>query len=143
MFWSTLWRIIVVPVAFLLSGLVTAFVLFTLGLERVTHAVLGRSRDAADSVIAVFDLVGHGLLLASGLSLLPALLIVLVGEVARIRSAVYYIVGGGVALVAMPMLSRLGQSTDFVLPSAAVWQVFATAGFAGGFVYWLLAGRRA
>jgi hypothetical protein len=24
-----------------------------------------------------------------------------------------------------------------------VWQVLATAGFAGGFVYWLLAGRTA
>ena len=24
-----------------------------------------------------------------------------------------------------------------------IWQVFATAGFAGGLVYWLVAGRRA
>ena len=27
--------------------------------------------------------------------------------------------------------------------SPVVWQVLATAGFAGGFVYWLLAGRTA
>lgn len=25
----------------------------------------------------------------------------------------------------------------------ALWQVFATAGFAGGLIYWLLAGRNA
>jgi hypothetical protein len=30
-----------------------------------------------------------------------------------------------------------------VLPDPIVWQVFATAGFAGGFVYWLIAGRNA
>jgi hypothetical protein len=27
--------------------------------------------------------------------------------------------------------------------SPVVWQVLATAGFAGGFVYWLVAGRNA
>ena len=143
MFWSTLWRIIVVPVAFIVSGLFTAFVLLTLGLERVTQALHGRSDDVADSVMAVFDVVGQGLLLASGLTVLPALVVVLVGEVARIRSALYYILGGGAALAAIPLLSRLSHSADLALPGPVVWQVLATAGFAGGFVYWLLAGRRA
>jgi len=143
MFWSTIWRIIVVPVAFVISALIAGLVLVTLGLERVTHAIHGRPMDDADSVFAMFDLLGQGVLLASGLTILPALIIVLVGEVARIRSALYYTIGGGVALVAVPMLAHFGQSAALVLPSPAVWQVFATAGFAGGFIYWLLAGRRA
>jgi hypothetical protein len=39
--------------------------------------------------------------------------------------------------------ARIGQTDSLGLPAAAVWQVFATAGFIGGLVYWLLAGRRA
>jgi hypothetical protein len=143
MFWSTLWRIIVVPVAFVISGLVAGLVLVTLGLERVTHAFHGQAMDEADSVFAIFDFVGQGVILASSLTIIPALIIVLIGEVARIRSSLYYIVGGGAALAAVPLLTQFGQSAAFVLPSPAVWQVFATAGFAGGFIYWLLAGRRA
>lgn len=142
MFWSTVWRIIVVPVAFVISALFAGLVLVTLGMERVTHAVHGQHMDETDSVVAMFDLVTQGAILASGLTILPAFLIVLIGEVARIRSSLYYIIGGGVALVAVPLLAHFG-SAGLVLPSPAVWQVFATAGFAGGFVYWLLAGRRA
>jgi hypothetical protein len=35
------------------------------------------------------------------------------------------------------------ESGNVVIPETTVWQVFATAGFAGGFVYWLIAGRNA
>lgn len=143
MFWSTLWRIIVVPVAFLVAALFTTFVLFTLSMERVTHAIHGQNFDETDSVFAFIDLVGQGIVLASGVTILPALVVVLIGEISRIRSALYYILGGGVALVAVPLLARFGQSGDLVLPNPVVWQVFATAGFAGGFIYWLMAGRRA
>jgi hypothetical protein len=54
----------------------------------------------------------------------------------------YYVLGGGLAMAAVPMLTRLGQSSPLET-SAVVYQVFAVAGFAGGFVYWLLAGRGA
>ena len=40
-------------------------------------------------------------------------------------------------------LTRLGQPMTVLELSPVVWQVLATAGFAGGFVYWLLAGRNA
>ena len=50
---------------------------------------------------------------------------------------------GGLALAAMPMLARMTESGNVVIPETTVWQVFATAGFAGGFVYWLIAGRNA
>jgi hypothetical protein len=143
MFWSTVWRMIVVPFSFLIAALFTAFVLVTLGMERVTQAVHGKNLDETDSFFAIIDLVGQGVVLASGVTLLPAIAVVLIGEISRIRSAVYYILGGGAALVSVPLLARFGQSGDLVLPNPVVWQVFATAGFAGGFIYWLMAGRRA
>ena len=68
---------------------------------------------------------------------------VIVGEIARIRSLVYYVAGGGVALAAIPLLARSASGAPSPRPSTLVWQVFATAGFAGGFVYWLIAGRNA
>jgi hypothetical protein len=74
--------------------------------------------------------------------MIPALVVVILGEVARIRSLIYYVVGGGAALAAMPLLARLGEASLGV-PGGVLWQVFATAGFAAGFVYWLIAGRNA
>ena len=140
MFWSTLGRMIMVPIAFLIAAAAAVFVLATLGLERVTHALHGQK---ADSLIGILDLLSQTHVLASSLSLLPALALVIIGEVARIRSSAYYIIGGGAALAAIPLLAGMTHSAELVLPAAAVWQVFATAGFTGGFVYWLLAGRRA
>jgi hypothetical protein len=66
-----------------------------------------------------------------------------VGEVGRIRSSLYYVIGGGVALATVPLMARLGQPLTVLDLSPVVWQVLATAGFAGGFVYWLIAGRNA
>jgi hypothetical protein len=68
---------------------------------------------------------------------------VIVGEVARIRGAMYYVIGGGVALALVPLMSRFGEPLTVLDLSSVVWQVLATAGFAGGFAYWLLAGRNA
>jgi len=53
------------------------------------------------------------------------------------------VAGGGAALAAVPLLARVQQSGAFAMPEHTVWQVFATAGFAGGLVYWLIAGRNA
>jgi hypothetical protein len=141
-FWSTVGRFIVIPIALLIAALVSGFVLFTLGLERITGALQG-NRSGDDVIVAMFDLTQQGLLLASGLTLIPALVVVIVGEIARIRNAIYYVAGGGLALAAMPMLARMTESGNVVIPETTVWQVFATAGFAGGFVYWLIAGRNA
>lgn len=142
MFWSTVGRFIVIPIALLIAALVSGFVLFTLGLERITGALQG-NRSGDDVIVAMFDLTQQGLLLATGLTLIPALVVVIVGEIARIRSAIYYVAAGGLALAAMPMLARMTESGNVVVPETTVWQVFATAGFAGGFVYWLIAGRNA
>lgn len=142
MVWRTLGRLILIPVAALIAGLVGMLVLVTLGLERITQATQGRWEEG-DPLNKIIDLVLQGHLLVSGLTLIPALAVVIIGEVARIRTMLYYVLGGGLALVAVPLLARYGETGGIAALPSAVWQVFATAGFAGGFIYWLLAGRNA
>jgi hypothetical protein len=141
-FWKTVGRMILIPLALLLGAVASFFVIVTLGLERITGALHQQARQD-DVVAGMFDLMNQGLVLTTGLTVIPALLVIFVGEVARIRSVLYYVAGGGAALAAIPLLARVGQSGGAVLPDQIVWQVFATAGFAGGFVYWLIAGRNA
>ena len=138
---KTFGRMILIPLALLIAAVASSFVLVTLGLERVTGALHIRQGD--DAIEAIIDLMNQGILLTTGVTIIPALLVILIGEIASIRSALYYIAGGGAALAAVPLLAQFGQTGTFALPEQVVWQVFATAGFAGGFVYWLLAGRYA
>lgn len=143
MFWKTAGRLlIVIPFGLLASMLTSLFVLTTLGLERVT-SFLHVNPIEADSSNELFVMMDQGILLAASITVIPALLMVIVGEIARIRSIIYYVAGGGLALAAIPLLARYGQDGSVSAPEAIVWQVFATAGFAGGFVYWLIAGRNA
>jgi len=135
-------RLIWVPIAFLLSALVSLFVIVTLGHERIVQALVGRGPDQA-SIDAAFTLFAFVLQLLSVYTLAPAILLVVIGEVARLRSALYYVIGGGATLAAVPLLARLQQPASALNIAEAVWQVLAAGGFAGGFVYWLLAGRNA
>ena len=127
-------RLILVPLGFILATLVTIFVLVTLGSERITHAIQGQN-DVP--LTAAFELVGQAAVLTSALTIVPALALIIIGEVARIRSIIYYVVGGGLALGGSGFPGRYGRS----ILELAVWQVFATSGFLGGFTYWLIAGR--
>jgi hypothetical protein len=138
----TIGRLVLVPLAFVLAAITAIFVLFTLGLEKITHAMHG-NEAGLETIGSMFDLMWQGSLLASGASIIPAIGVVIVGEVARIRSWLYYMIGGGLALAAIPLLSRLDSAGAAGLANATVWQIFATAGFVGGLVYWLVAGRNA
>lgn len=94
-------------------------------------------KGAIDAQIALFN---KGLDPAFGLSVLLALFVVLVGEVTRFRFALYYMAGGGLAVVAAAYamgLDRAGVTADRMI----LWQVYATAGILGGAVYWLIAAR--
>ena len=135
-------RVIVLPIAFLLGAVAALFVIISLGHERIVQAMSGVRSDEPP-IGAAFDLFGLAVQLVSVQTLLPALLLVIIGEVARIRGAFYYVVGGGAALAVVPLLTRISQPAGILDLSPVVWQVLATAGFAGGFVYWLLAGRNA
>ena len=141
-------RIILVPLALLIAAATASMVMVTLGLERATR-VLHETRGSDDPQVmaghlgSILDLLLQGALLTSALSILPAVLVVIAGEVARIRSVYFYVLGGGATLALVPLIARLDKGTAGGLPPTTVFQVLATAGFAGGFVYWLLAGRRA
>lgn len=135
-------RIILLPIAFLLAAVATLYVVLSLGQERVVQAIGARRPDEVP-VEAVLDIVAIAWRFASLHTLVPALLVVIIGEAARIRSVLYYVVGGGVALAIVPLLTRMGQPATVLELAPAVWQVLAVAGFAGGLVYWLIAGRNA
>jgi len=136
--WRAVGRLIVVPLSFLIGALVAGFVLLTLGLERVTHTVHVESTDNLDMFL---DMVDYGLVFIGGTTIIPAMIVILIGEIARIRSVLYYVTGGGLSLAAIPLLAGYAETSGFSATDPVVWQVFATAGFAGGFIYWLLAGR--
>lgn len=138
----TLGRLVLVPFAFVIGAGVAAFILVTLGLEHLTRALHDQKADLG-TLEVLFELVSKGGMLASGATLLPALAIVLVGEVSRIRSWLYYMLGGGAALAVIPLFANGPVLDPANAPPALVWQVMATAGFAGGLVYWLMAGRTA
>ena len=135
-------RVLWLPFAFLLAALVTVYVVISLGQERIVQAISGRGPDDIP-INASFDLLRLAMSFISVQAVLPALLLVIIGEVARVRSALYYVAGGGAALAMVPLMERLGQPMTVLDLSPVMWQVLATAGFAGGFVYWLLAGRKA
>ncbi len=132
-------RLIVVAAGFVGAVLAAAFVAFRLGIERVTGAL----HNDQDPVGTVMDWVWNGAHLSLYVALVLAVLVVIVGEVARIRSALFYIAGGGVAVAAGPLLLAVQSTAAGQALPAFIWQVFATAGFVGGGVYWLIAGRRA
>ena len=141
----TIGRMIWATIAFVLSGVVALAVIVLLGYEKVAATLsdgelgeaseIGRWIGFLDQASTMFDMV-------AGVSMVPALLAVIVGEVARIRSALYWVPAGGLAIAAAPFLLRLSSpATTGALPSTALLQLLATAGFAAGLVYWLLAGR--
>ena len=137
MFWKTVGRMLLVPIAFFLGMLAAGFVLFTLGLERITQTVHADEADV-ESFEQVIAFIEQGSALVAAFTIIPALVFAIVGEVARIRSALYYIIGGGTSMAVTPLIAQGSAGGPAVL-----WQVFAVAGFAGGLVYWLVAGRTA
>jgi hypothetical protein len=76
----------------------------------------------------------------------PALLLILFAEIARMRSILYYGLAGAVVGLASYFGSdielRLENTTD-VAPAGNPLQLAAAAGIIGGLAYWLIAGRNA
>lgn len=138
----TIGRLILVPLAFCVGAGVAIFVAMMLGLEKITAAMAGRE-GGVETIEAYWEIAMQGGLLLAGLTIVPAVLLVIVGEVARIRSWLFYMIGGGLSLGLLPVAMAGGMPDPAAMPPAALWQVLATAGFAGGLTYWLLAGRTA
>ncbi|HXZ21592.1 MAG TPA: hypothetical protein VEH78_02380 [Pseudolabrys sp.] len=79
-------------------------------------------------------------------AILPALIVIVLAEIARMRSFIYYGVGGALIGLASYFGSdisvRLENTTD-VAPVNSALQLAAAAGIIGGLAYWLIAGRNA
>jgi H+/Cl- antiporter ClcA len=76
----------------------------------------------------------------------PALVLVIIAEIARLRSLLYYAAAGAVVGLASYFGSnielRLENTTD-VAPVFHPLQLATAAGIVGGLAYWLIAGRSA
>jgi hypothetical protein len=141
----TIFRMIWVVTAFVIAALAALAVLLALGAIWVGDEL--RAAAPNDPFVehgaSVFGMVLFAGTVGPALTALPALIAVVAGEVLRIRSWIYYVLAGGAALAVIPILAA-PQSADLgqVVASHAM-TIFAAAGFAGGFIYWLLAGARA
>lgn len=139
MVWRTIGRLILIPIALVIAILAAGAVAVTLGLERFTQATHGRWEDTG-TLNSIVDAIFQGLPLIPSLTVVPMLAVVIFGEVARIRSMLYYVLGGGFSVLAVLLMAQYSEIQSI---PGTVWQVLATSGFAGGFIYWLLAGRSA
>ena len=91
----------------------------------------------------VFGAVLFASTVTPALTALPALVAAVAGEVLRIRSWMYYVLAGGAALAVVPLLAAPEGADLTAIAASHYMTIFAAAGFAGGFIYWLLAGARA
>jgi hypothetical protein len=83
---------------------------------------------------------------AVGMALLPSAIAIALAEAARIRSVLYYALGGaliGLATFYSVDVSDLLENTTDIAPVGHGMELAAAAGIVGGLVYWLIAGRRA
>ena len=141
----TIFRMLWVVVAFCLAVAVALAVLFALGAMWTGDALRAAApndpllRDGAP----IFGIVLFAGTVTPALNALPALIGVLAGEVLRIRSWMYYVLAGGASLAAIPILAAPDPADLPRIIASPYMTIFAAAGFAGGFVYWLLAGARA
>lgn len=139
----TVFRLLWVVLAFCVAVGIAAALLLLLGAVWVGAEL--RTIAPEDPVLQdaapVFGMVLFAGTVAHALTALPALLAIVVGEALRIRAWMYYVLAGGAAVAAIPLLAS--PDNIAVLPSGQYMAIFAAAGFVGGFAYWLLAGRNA
>lgn len=138
-------RIIVVTIGFFLAMTTSLIMLVLLGGRELGSAYVEASDvDPLFSLMAdIWGVVLFAAALGPALTLLPSLAAIIIGEVARIRSAIYYVLAGGAALLALPLLYVTGDGITVAVPNARYMIIFSASGFLGGIVYWLIAGRKA
>ena len=143
---NTLFRGIWVVTAFCLASLAALAVLFALGAIWVGDEL--RAAAPQDPMLhhgaaPFFGMVLFAGTVAPALTSLPGLIAVVAGEVLRVRSWMYYVLAGGVSLAAIPLLVGARNADLQAVAESQYLTIFLAAGFAGGFIYWLLAGARA
>ena len=94
--------------------------------------------------LAVWAVVMVGAAVIGGIAMMPALLVIALTEGFAWRSSLIYAALGGVLALSLSYgLDFAGLSGDPENPLVREREVLAAAGIAGGFVYWLFAGRKA
>ena len=135
-------RIIVIFFA-LMVAIIAAGIALAIGI--VTPDWTGVDSDPFERV-SFFIVSFFATSFVGAVAFLPALVVIVIAEAARLRSFLYYGVGGALVGLASYYGSdisvRLENTTD-VTPVGNALQLAAAAGIIGGLVYWLIAGRNA
>jgi hypothetical protein len=141
----TIFRMAGVMTAFLVAIAAALAVLFVLGAVWVGDEL--KAAAPHDPMLQhgapVFGMVLFAKTVTPALTVLPALVAVVAGEVLRLRSWMYYVLAGGAALAVVPLLAAPDGADLTEIATSPYMTIFAASGFAGGFIYWLLAGARA
>lgn len=139
-------RLLVVFIGFSLAALACFALLTYLGGQMLSTEIAG-SQDIEgafpEPVMDVFGAFAFMLAIYPATTILPAIIAIIIGEVGRIRSILYYVLAGGAASLAIPLLYVATNVADVDMPTQSLLMIFATAGFGAGLVYWLIAGRTA
>ena len=142
----TIFHVLWAATVFVFAAVLALGLLFALGALWVGDELRAAAPDdpmLRQGAASVFGMVLFAGTVAPALTVLPAAIAAIVGEALRIRSWMYYVLAGGAAMAAIPLLASPRSDQLPVLPTGQYMTIFAAAGFVGGFVYWLLAGRNA
>jgi hypothetical protein len=142
----TIFRALWAATAFVFAAALALGLLFVLGALWVGDELRAAAPDdpmLRHGAASVFGLVLFVGTVTPALTMLPAAIAAIAGEALRIRSWMYYVLAGGAAMAAIPVLASPRSEQLPALPAGQYMTIFAAAGFVGGFVYWLLAGRNA
>lgn len=144
---DTLGRWLWIAIAFALSAFGAVVALFVMGTLWAGESLREIAEIQGDPLIwEGSDIFGALIFISSvtpALTAVPGIAAVLVGELFHIRSGLFYTLAGGAAVAAIPLLAGSPDAGGPSLPPAEYMSLFASAGFAGGFFYWLIAGRKA
>ena len=142
----TIFRALWAATVFVFAAALALGLLFALGAVWVgdeLRAAAPHDPMLRHGAASVFGMVLFATTVTPALTVLPAAIAAIAGEALRIRSWMYYVLAGGAAMAAIPVLAAPRSGELPPLPAGQYMTIFAAAGFVGGFVYWLLAGRNA
>ena len=89
--------------------------------------------------------VAFGAIFVSGFALVPALIVILLGESFAVRSVLFYAASGAAVAALLYLSFRNFDTLAFNIDGFArrELEIMAAAGINAGFVYWAIAGRNA
>jgi hypothetical protein len=132
---SLVGRVLVIALALLLASMAAAFII-AFGILMEWHELFAGTGEAGWLTFGVFGLI------SSMKGLLPALLVIVIAEALSIRASLFYAAVGGLGLVGLYYGLGLAEREPDLLIRRDL-EIMAGAGIAAGFVYWIIAGRKA